>query len=266
MTLNHYHGGTGTQRLGDIDDNWRFTNAFVRYSDDYNTAADGTYLFDSGSEDVTVNYYYYDNKISGIQMVSATNNSYITGDFPFTWTGFNEAGSVLNELGMDALLYSTDDIVDGSSDGGSLKAWTHAADDQVRLHTGTDNYVDAGDGNDYIQNWTWYANGQYVGGSGKDRFSVANGIVYGGTGADTFQIVPIYTDQDGVNGPAAGQGSLVYAYVMDFEVGVDNVAGSGLPILHEVRSEGIYLRAENAQYSMLIKDVFDVNSLNLSLT
>ena len=266
MTLYHYHGGTGTQRLGDIDDNWRFSNSVVRYSDAYNSSVDGTYNFDSGSEDVTVNYYYYDNQFTGIQIQSSTNNSYITGSFPFTWTGFNQAASVLNETGLDALLYSTDDIVDGSSEGGSLKAWTHAADDQVRLHTGTYNYVDAGDGNDYIQNWSWYADGEYLGGSGKDRFSVADGIVYGNSGADTFQIVPVYTDVNGVNGPGVGEGSLVYAYVMDFEVGVDNVAGSGLPIKYQVRSEGIWLGVENAEYSMLIKDVFDLNSLNFSAT
>lgn len=266
MTLYHFHGGTGTQRLGDIDDNWRFTNSVVRYSDQFNTAVDGTYYYDSGSENLTVNYYYYDNQITGMQSISSTTNSYVEGDFPFTWTGFNEAGGFLNEQGMDALFYSTDDIVDGSSDGGSLKAWTHAADDQVRLHTGTYNYVDAGDGNDYIQNWSWYADGQYVGGSGNDRFSVADGDIYGGTGADTFQIVPVYTDVNGVNGPGVGQGTFVYAHVQDFEVGVDNVVGSGIPLRYEVRSEGIWLAAENAEYSMLIKDIFDVNQLNLTLS
>ena len=266
MTLYHYHGGAGTQRIGDVDDYRRFTSSYVTYSDDFNTVIDGIYDFDSGAENVTVNYYYGNNFLTGIQAQSASANTYVTGDFPFSWSGLNQASATLTELAFDSLMYSTDDIVDGSSEGGSLKAWTHAADDQIRLHTGTENYVDAGVGNDYIQNWTWYANGQYVGGSGKDRFSVASGIVYGGTGADTFQIVPVYTDVNGVHGPGVGQGDFVYAYVKDFEVGVDRVVGSGLPIISRVNSSGIWLGAEGAEYSMLIKDVFDVNSLNLSLT
>ena len=69
---------------------------------------------------------------------------------------------------------------------------------------------------------------------------------------------------NGINGPGVGEGDQVYVYVMDFEVGVDNVVGSGLPISYQVGSEGIFLRAENANYSMLIKDVFDVNQLNLT--
>ena len=265
MTLYHYHGGTGTQRIGDVDDYRRFTSSYVTYSDDFNTVIDGIYDFDSGAENVTVNYYYGNDILTGLQAQSASTNTYVTGDFPFSWSGLNQASATLTELAFDSLMYSTDDIVDGSSEGGSLKAWTHAADDQIRLHTGTENYVDAGVGNDYIQNWSWYAKGVYSGGTGNDLFSVASGDIYGDSGADTFQIVPIYIDVNGINGPSEGDYGH-YAKVKDFEIGVDSVVGSGLPIETYIGQDGIWLNAQGAKWSMLVEGVFDVAMLNLSIS
>ncbi len=261
MTLYHYVGGTGTNVLGKLGD--EVFNRVIAFETESHRRDYVDYDFPSGRERAQADYYYWEDTFLGAQIVSETTNLYSKGDFPFTFSQLKNG-----DVGESATrtLMSADDIVDGSSEGGSLHGWTHDGDDLIRLHTGNDNYIEAGFGKDYIQNWTWHADGIYKGGAGNDRFSVADGDIYGESGADTFQIVPVYTDVNGINGPGIDEGSSVYANIVDFEVGVDRVVGSGLPILSEVRTEGIWLGAEGARWSMFIEGVYDVSQLNLTTT
>ena len=262
MALYHYHGGTGTQRSGDTNSNWRGINQQITQSGTFRTIVEGDYTFDNGIEFQRVSYFHVDDVITGIQTDSTTTNSYLKGEFPFSFSEMLSASLRLSEFDYKKLAYSGKDIVDGSSDGGSLILRTHAGDDEIRLHTGTNNDVIAGDGNDYLQNWTWHADGTYNGGAGRDVFSIADGTVFGGTGADTFQVVPIYADVNGIHGP--NDHRFTYANVLDFEVGVDKVVGSGLPLIHEVNQDGIWLGVNGGNYSMRIAGVFDINALGIA--
>ena len=261
MALFHYHGGSGSQRSGDTNSNWRSVGQQITQASTFKTTVEGNYSFDHGIEFQRTDYYYDNDIITGIQTGSATTNSYIKGDFPFTFSKMLSSSATLSEFDYTKLAFSGQDIVDGSSDGGSLFLRTHGGDDLIRLHTGTFNNVIGGEGNDYLQNWSWFANGEYSGAAGNDVFSVANGTIYGGKGADTFQLVPMYLDPGGIHGPISNRQT--YAWVRDFEIGVDKVVGSGLPILHEVNQFGLWLKVEGGTPSMLIADVFDINSLGI---
>jgi len=147
-------------------------------------------------------------------------------------------------------LYKGTDVIDGSREGGSLRGWTHGGDDAVYLHSGDANYIDAGDGNDYIQNFNIYSDGVYRGGNGNDRIAITNGEAWGGAGNDVFNLVPIFD--------AASIYS--YANVMDYEIGVDTVFAQG-PVYHAVSDAGLWLSVGEGETSMLIKNIYDINQV-----
>lgn len=257
--LYHYFGGTATQDVGTWENTGRYAlDSRITYQDSFTTTVEGNFVYDHGTEYSRAEYYHNGDVITGMKAESASANSYIKGNFPYTWEGFwstldRVTNGYMSTYDFQSLAFSGQDSIDGSSDGGSLNAYTHGSDDLIRLHTGTSNYVDAGSGNDYLQNWSWYANGQYRGGAGNDVFSVGNGTLYGGAGADTFQVVPLYQG-----------GDTTYANILDFEVGVDRIIGSGLELFYLVDENGIWLRADGADWSMRVANVFDPNQLGIS--
>ena len=256
--LYQYFGGSGSQGTGGWDDSWKSLNSVVTYSDPFLIVIEGDFPYPHGTEYTRVDYYNDGDIITGLKSVSATTNSYLKGDFQHSFTEFwrsaeQVAYGEISLYDFVSKLHSGQDSIDGSSQGGSLTAWTHGGDDLIRLHTGASNYVDAGSGNDYLQNWSWYADGQYRGGAGNDVFSVGNGTLYGGAGADTFQVVPLYQG-----------GDTTYANILDFEVGVDRIIGSGLELFYFVDENGIWLRADGADWSMRVANVFDPNQLGIS--
>ena len=251
--LYHYHGGTGTQYLGDADSAWRVSVEEVIGITDYSVTVDFLYWMDGEDQYTIGDLYYLGDQITGLRARYETANSYTAGDFPFSLSEYFDLAEVASEQYLMERFMSGQDYVDGSSEGGSLNVWTHASDDYIRLHTGTRNNADAGSGNDYLQNWTWHADGTYRGGSGNDVFSVASGSLYGGAGADTFQLVPIYTN-------AAQLGD--YAWIRDFEVGVDTITSNGSSVDHFVGASGLWIGAVGGKWSMLVEGIYDFNQIN----
>ena len=251
--LYHYHGGTGTQYLGDPDSAWRVSYPEIIGITEYSLTVDALFWMDGRDEYVVADLYFWGDEITGLRGVSETANSFTVGDFPLTLNQFFNLSITASEWNLEQSFMSGQDVVDGSSEGGSLNVWTHSSDDYIRLHTGTANYADAGSGNDYLQNWTWHSDGTYLGGSGNDVFSVADGQLWGGTGADTFQLVPIYTKS---------AGPYDYAWIRDFEVGVDTVTSNGSNVYYTVNEYGLWIGAVGGTYSMLVSGVYDFDQIN----
>ena len=155
--LYHYHGGTGTQYLGDADSAWRVSVEEVIGITDYSVTVDFLYWMDGEDQYTIGDLYYLGDQITGLRARYETANSYTAGDFPFSLSEYFDLAEVASEQYLMERFMSGQDYVDGSSEGGSLNVWTHASDDYIRLHTGTRNNADAGSGNDYLQNWTWHA-------------------------------------------------------------------------------------------------------------
>ena len=124
-------------------------------------------------------------------------------------------------------------------------------DDVIYLHSGDNNYIDAGIGNDIIQNLNPLSNGTYRGENGNDRIAVANGQVWGDLGVDFFHVVPTVLKNINLRTQS-------YALVSDYTVGVD-VIYSDFPLTHSVSERGLWLGVEGFEESMLIANVFDIN-------
>lgn len=251
--------GPGNQFLGEptLQAVNRFTNTRLVSQDNNKIVIEGNLTYEGETKKYSTTYFIADNKrMSRMESSSESTSGVVSGEL-FQADELFERADAVNEgtLSVEEYIgwaYKGTDVIDGSSEGGSLRGWTHGGDDHIYLHAGDNNYINSGDGNDYIQNFNPLAGGAYQGGSGNDRIAVANGQAWGGLGQDFFHLIPIW-DENAIYS---------YAQVMDYEIGVDTIYAEA-PVYYDISEAGVWLSAGDAFPSMLVKNVYDINQLTI---
>jgi len=234
----------------------RFVEYNIIFSDNNSSVTEIVAYYEGERVEALAGIYQQDGRINWIEYIYNSSASFVYGDL-YTVEEANEyetkfLSGEISYYEYNEWMFKDQDIIYGSADGGSLRTWTHGGDDIINLYSGDSNYVDAGYGNDVILNWNTYSNGLYYGADGDDFFSIANGQIWGGSGNDMFHIVPIW-DENAI---------YEYAEILDYEIGVDSIYAEG-SVSYAASEKGIWLAVGDAETSMLIADVFDINQLTI---